>query len=148
MGFLPDQEGKHGEYLGSCSEVMGSKASSRCQVQGHACWGPSVLFAALSREWIQSHSKVWAQFLVGCTLRVRGKLFEPRCMRRNVKNCVIAILPGWGYSTVSCDTEYPWQESTILSMGFSHPTTESVYPIRFPKHGKSYVRRNRLLSKR
>lgn len=26
-------------------------------------------------------------------------------------------------------------------MGFSHPTTESVYPIRFLKHGKSYVRR-------
>lgn len=26
-------------------------------------------------------------------------------------------------------------------MGFSRPTTESVYPIRFLKHGNSYVRR-------
>lgn len=35
----------------------------------------------------------------------------------------------------------PCQGSTILSMGFSRPTSESVYPIRFPKHGKSYERR-------
>lgn len=34
----------------------------------------------------------------------------------------------------------PCQGSTILSVGFSHPTSESVYPIRFPKHGKSYER--------
>lgn len=50
VGFLPDQEGKYGEYLGSYSELIGSKTRSRCQVKGHACWGPSVLFAALSRE--------------------------------------------------------------------------------------------------
>lgn len=35
----------------------------------------------------------------------------------------------------------PCQGSTILSMGFSHPTSESVYPTRFPKHGMSYERR-------
>lgn len=106
---------------------MGSKTSSRCQVKGHACWGPSVLFAALSREWIQSHSKAGAQFLVGWTLRVRGKLFEPRCMRRNVKNCVIATLPGWGYSAshVILNTlgrralSFPWASLTPQQSQFT-----------------------------
>lgn len=93
--FLPDQKGKRGEYLGSCSGEMGSKTSSRCQ--GGACRGRSVLFAALSRQLIQSHSEVWTQFLVGWTSRVWGKLYEPRCMRSNVKSCIIAILPGWGF---------------------------------------------------
>lgn len=135
--FLPDQKGKHGEYLGSCSGEMGSKTSSRCQ--GGACRGMFIALYCL----VQTINSVPQRGLntISCGLDFQGvrktlwtKMHEKECEKLyNCHTTRLRVLP--------CDTEYPWQESIILSMGFSHPSTESVYPIRFPKHGKSYVRR-------
>lgn len=138
MGFLPHLQG----WRISGQLLWGDGKQNKVKVLGKrgARWGCSVLFGALPRV---NSLPQWALSTVSCGMDFQGVRNAVRIemhKEESVKvfNCFTArlgVLPCLAWHRT------PWQESSILSTGFSHPTTESAYPIRFLKHGKSYIRR-------
>lgn len=144
MGFLPHLQG----WRISGQLLWGDEKQNKVKVLGKrgARWGCSVLLVPCP-ELTHSHSEVWAQFLVGWTSRVWGMLYELRCTRRNVKRCLITVLPGWGCCPALRDIEHPGRRALSFPRASLTPQQSQLTLLDFWSMESLTLGGNRLLNK-